>query len=43
MAKIDLNEYLEQLEEPEDRETVANHDYQRELFLDYVVSMKKFV
>ena len=34
---IDLNEYLEKLEEPEDRESVANRAYQRQLFLDYVV------
>lgn len=37
MAKINLNEYLERLEEPEDREVVANRAYQRQLFLDYVV------
>lgn len=37
MAKIDLKEYLERLEESEDREAVANRDYQRELFLEYVV------
>ena len=36
MGKIDLKEYLERLEEPEDREAVANRDYQRELFLEYV-------
>lgn len=29
MAKIDLKEYLERLEEPEDREAVANRDYQK--------------
>ena len=34
---IDLKEYLERLNEPEDREAVANRDYQRELFLEYVV------
>ena len=33
MAKINLNEYLERLEEPEDREVVANRAYQRQLFL----------
>ena len=27
MAKIDLNDYLEKLTEPEDRETVANRAY----------------
>ena len=37
MAKINLNEYLERLAEPEDRETAANRDYQRALFLKYVV------
>ena len=42
MAKIDLKEYLERLEEPEDRETVANRDYQRELFLEYVVRDSNF-
>lgn len=34
---IDLNEYLEKLEEPEDREAAADRAYQRQLFLDYVV------
>ena len=33
---IDLKEYLERLEEPEDREAVANSEYQRELFEEYV-------
>lgn len=42
MAKIDINEYLERLEEPEDREVVANRDYQRQLFLDYVVRGDNF-
>lgn len=42
MAKIDLKEYLEQLEEPEDREAVANCNYQRELFLEYVVRDNNF-
>ena len=36
MAKIDLKGYLEQLEEPEDREAVANVEYQRDLFEEYV-------
>lgn len=36
MAKIDLKEYLERLEEPEDREAVANREYQKELFEEYV-------
>ena len=35
MAKIDLNDYLEKLTEPEDRDTVANRAYQRELFEQY--------
>ncbi|MCI9121159.1 MAG: phage terminase large subunit [Oscillibacter sp.] len=37
MGKIDLKEYLERLEEPEDREAAADRDYQRRLFLEYVV------
>lgn len=37
MAKINLDEYLERLSEPEDRETAANRDYQHALFLKYVV------
>lgn len=36
MARIDLKEYLERLEEPEDREAVANREYQKELFEEYV-------
>ena len=36
MAKIDLKEYLERLEELEDREAVANREYQKELFEEYV-------
>ena len=36
MAKIDLKDYLERLEEPEDREAVASQEYQRELFEQYV-------
>lgn len=36
MAKINLKDYLERLEEPEDREAVANREYQRELFEQYV-------
>ena len=39
---IDLNDYLEKLEEPEDREAVANRSYQKELFLDYVVRESNF-
>lgn len=42
MAKIDLNEYLEKLEEPEDREAVANRTYQHDLFLEYVVRGDNF-
>lgn len=42
MAKIDLKEYLERLEEPEDREAVANRAYQQQLFLDYVVRGDNF-
>ena len=37
---IDLNEYLERLEEPEDREAVASREYQKELFEKYVVRGK---
>jgi len=36
MAKIDLKDYLERLEEPEDREAVASREYQKELFGQYV-------
>ena len=42
MAKINLADYLERLAEPEDRETIANRDYQRELFLKYVVRENGF-
>lgn len=42
MAKINLNDYLERLAEPEDRETVANREYQRDLFLKYVVRENGF-
>ena len=42
MAKIDLNDYLEKLTEPEDRETVANRVYQRELFEQYVTKDGNF-
>ena len=42
MAKIDLTEYLEKLEEPEDREAVANREYQQQLFLEYVVRGDNF-
>ena len=33
--KIDLSEYIERLEEPEDREAAANRQYQEELFARY--------
>lgn len=36
MPKIDLKDYLERLEEPEDREAVASREYQRDLFGQYV-------
>ena len=42
MAKIDLNDYLEKLTEPEDRETVANRAYHRELFVQYVTKDGNF-
>lgn len=35
MAKINLDDYLEKLDEPEDREAVANREYQKELFEKY--------
>ena len=39
---IDLNEFVEKLTEPEDREAVANREYQRKLFEDYVVRRDNF-
>ena len=42
MAKIDLKEYLERLEEPEDREAVANLEYQRQLFRQYAAQGDNF-
>ena len=42
MTRINLADYLERLAEPEDRETIANRDYQRELFLKYVVRENGF-
>ena len=42
MAKIDLKEYLERLEEPEDREAVASREYQKELFEQYVAQGDNF-
>lgn len=37
MAKINFNDYLDILEEPEDYEAVANQEYQKELFEKYVM------
>lgn len=42
MSKIDLRDYLDRLEEPEDREAVANLKYQRELFEQYVTKGDNF-
>lgn len=42
MPKIDLGQYLERLNEPEDRETAANREYQERLFLEYVVRNGSF-
>jgi len=42
MAKIDLAEYLEKLDEPEDREAVANREYQADLFQQYVTRSDNF-
>jgi predicted phage terminase large subunit-like protein len=42
MGKIDIEEYLEKLNEPEDREAVANSEYQRELFEQYVTQGGNF-
>lgn len=42
MPKIDLGQYLEVLNEPEDRETAANREYQERLFLEYVVRNGSF-
>ena len=39
---IDLKEYIERLEEPEDREAVANMRYQRELFEEYAQRGENF-
>lgn len=36
MAKINLEDYIEKLDEPEDREAVANREYQKELLEKYV-------
>ena len=42
MPKITIEDYLEKLEESEDREALANHAYQRDLFLNYVVRDDNF-
>lgn len=42
MAKIDLDEYIEKLDEPEDREAVANREYQKQLFAQYVTEGDNF-
>lgn len=42
MAKIDLNDYLDKLDEPEDREVLANREYQRQLFEQYVTQGASF-
>ncbi|MPM32309.1 hypothetical protein SDC9_78871 [bioreactor metagenome] len=42
MAKIDLNDYLDKLDEPEDREVLANREYQRQLFEQYVTQGDNF-
>nr|DAP14030.1 MAG TPA: Large Terminase [Caudoviricetes sp.] len=39
--KIDLAEYIEKLDEPEDREAVANREYQKQLFEKYVMRNKQ--
>ncbi|MDR2024035.1 MAG: phage terminase large subunit [Hungatella sp.] len=40
--KIDLDEYIGRLEEEEDREAVANREYQKELFEQYVTQNGNF-
>lgn len=42
MAKINLDDYLEKLDEPEDREAVANREYQKELFEKYASRGENF-
>lgn len=42
MAKIKLDEYIEKLDEPEDREAVANREYQTQLFERYVTQGNNF-
>lgn len=43
MAKIDIEDYLEKLDEPEDREAMANREYQRQIFEQYVTSGDNFL
>jgi predicted phage terminase large subunit-like protein len=43
MAKIDLEEYLEKLDESEDREAASNREYQRNLFEQYVTQGDNFL
>lgn len=40
--KIDLAEYIDILEQPEDREAVANRDYQNKLFETYATAGENF-
>jgi predicted phage terminase large subunit-like protein len=42
MAKINLDDYLEKLDEPEDREAVANREYQKGLFEKYASQGENF-
>lgn len=42
MAKINLDDYLEKLDEPEDREAVANREYQKKLFEKYASQGENF-
>lgn len=42
MAKIKLDEYIEKLDEQEDREAVANREYQTQLFESYVTQGDNF-
>lgn len=39
--KIDLTDYIDKLDEPEDREAVANREYQKQLFEKYVMRNKQ--
>lgn len=42
MPKINLEDYLEKLDEPEDREAVANREYQDRLFAQYAAREGNF-